>query len=184
MAREILLRGTRELPYDTRLWINAGQFLAYLGRPHLKNAEEKKAWKEEGARLLARGCELVGGEDENLPYQCITAAGILNKTGRHEANVRFLRRFLAVSDDPEIRRTAIAMLRKELTEQGIEVGELRSKRLDEARLYKLGFVSKDMALALGPWFDPVDCVAGSERGSQCATSWRDWGARAEAAKLW
>lgn len=182
-ARKILLRGTRERPYDTRLWINAGQFMAYLARPYLEDPKEKQAWKLEGARLLARGCELVGS-DENLPYNCITAAGILNRTGQHDANIRFLRRFLAVSDDPEIRRTAIAMLRKELARQGLETRELRSRRLDEERSEKLGFVSKDMALVLAPWFDPVDCASATGDQRHCATSWRDWAERGETESLW
>jgi hypothetical protein len=153
--------------------MSAGQFLAYLGRPHLEDPKEMQAWKLEGARLLARACELQGN-DENVPHQCIVAAGILNKSGQHEANIRFLRRFLSVADDPEIRRSALGYLKRELDEQGIEARELRSKQLDEYRHQTLGFFGKDMALIVGPWFDPVGCVSGMAREQDCSSSWRAW----------
>ena len=172
-AREILLRGTRERPYDTQLWMSAGQYLAYLGRPQLKDKAERKRWQLEGAKLMARACELVS-HDENVPRGCLNAAGILNRTGQHDANIRFLRRFLAVTDDPELRRQAELHLQRAREKQGAEVRELSSKRLEDYRRERLGFISKDMALVVGPWFDPARCVSGSSEELECASSWRQW----------
>ena len=176
MARDILLRGTRERPFDALLWMSAGQYLAYLAPPHLPSEEQKTAWQQEGARLLTRACELES-DDENIPYQCIVAAGMLNNSGKHEANIRFLERFLAVNDDPEVRARAESYLRKALKAQGREMIELHSRRFREAWQRDLGFASQDMALVVGPGFDPVACVrapTGAEPKA-CATAWRELG---------
>lgn len=177
MARKILLRGTREFPFHDLLWMSAGQYLAYLAPPHLKSETEKRAWQLEGARLLAHACELQGA-DENIPPQCIVAAGILNRSGQHEANVRFLQRFLAVNDDPEMRAQAEGYLREALKAQGRELVELHARRFHEAWREDLGFASQDMALVVGPGFDALECVGrpwpDREKGSaSCVTAWRD-----------
>lgn len=172
-AREILLRGTRELPFDTQVWMSAGQYLAYLGRQHLKDPKEKERWRLEGARLLARACELQGA-DEDVPHQCIVAAGILNRAGEHEANIRFLQRFLAVNDDPEVRAQAIAYLRRAMEARGRDQLELHARRFEEAWRKDLGFVEIDKALVVGPGFDPARCVLPQpDNASDCASSWRD-----------
>ncbi len=172
-ARRILLRGTRELPFDTQLWTSAGQYLAYLAYPHLKDPKEREAWRMEGAKLLSRACEMQSS-DEDLPFHCIAAAGILNRAGQHEANIRFLQRFLAVNDDPEVRAEALAYLRQALEARGEELSELRSKRFRDAWKSDLGYADLDMALVVGPGFDPVKCAVGRERDTaRCATSWHD-----------
>jgi tetratricopeptide (TPR) repeat protein len=174
MAREILLRGTRERPFDALLWMSAGQYLAYLAPPHLPSEQQKNAWQREGAQLLTRACELQS-DDENIPYQCIVAAGMLNRSGMHEANIQFLERFLAVNDDPEVRARAESYLRKALKAQGKEMVELHSRRFREAWKADLGFASQDMALVVGPGFDPAACVQppGGVELEGCATAWRE-----------
>ena len=173
-AREILLRGTRERPFDALLWMSAGQYLAYLAPPHLPSEQQKQAWQQEGAQLLTRACELQS-DDENIPYQCIVAAGMLNKSGMHEANIQFLERFLAVNDDPEVRARAENYLREALKAQGKEMIELHSRRFRDAWKADLGFASQDLALVVGPGFDPVACVRapGDREREACATAWRE-----------
>lgn len=172
-ARRILLRGTRELPFDPQLWMSAGQYLAYLAPSHLKDAELEQAWKMEGARLMMRACELQSNK-ENIPFVCLTAAGILNRAGRHEANVRFLQRFLAVNEDPEVRAKAMAYLRQAQealrAAQGQSLIELHAQHFEAAWRRDLGFGTADMALVVGPGFDPVWCAAPN---ADCATAWRD-----------
>lgn len=175
MARKILLRGTREFPFHALLWMSAGQYLAYLAPPHLRSEAEKQAWKLEGARLLAHACELQGSD---VPPQCIVAAGILNRSGQHEANIRFLQRFLAVNDDPEMRAQAEGYLREALKAQGRELLELHARQFRDAWRDDLGFVSQDMALVVGPGFDALECVGRpwpdrAKGKSTCITAWRD-----------
>jgi hypothetical protein len=180
VAREILLRGTREHPFDTYLWMSAGQYLAYLAPPHLRNEEERRRWRQEGARLLMRACELQS-TDEAVPHNCLAAAGILNRSGQHEANIRFLQRFLAVNDDPEARGQALAYLRHAVKERGRELVELNSRRFREAWRSDLGFAKQDLALVVGPGFDPIKCAVRSiSTWHECPTSWRAFGQRADA----
>jgi hypothetical protein len=166
-ARRILLRGTEEFPYDQALWSAAGQFLAYLAPPQLKDKREAEAWRQEGARLLARACELIGS-NENIPYQCVTAAALYGEAGKSEASRAFLQKLLVVSDDPELQRTA----RAQLAAMGVHAQDLRVEQL---RRQDLPFVSRAAFAVLGPRFDAAACSGKPQKGSDdaCATSLRD-----------
>jgi hypothetical protein len=83
-ARELLERGMRAFPYDAVLWVNAGQYMAYLAAPYIEDKKLKEQWKLDGARVLARACEFVS-TNENIPYHCITAASLFSKAGEREA---------------------------------------------------------------------------------------------------
>jgi tetratricopeptide (TPR) repeat protein len=175
-AREILERGLRERPHDAELWSTAGQFLAYLAPPHLKDEKVKQEWRMAGARTLARACELVS-KNENIPYHCITAAHLFSRAGERSAVIDFLQRILAVSDDEEIRRLALGYLEKTVSEQQRAEVEARYKRFAEAWRGDLPFVKKDLLLVIGPAFDPARCAGlGEGNGAACATTWRDWAA--------
>jgi tetratricopeptide (TPR) repeat protein len=176
-AREILERGMRELPYDAQFWTTAGQFLAYLAPPHFDDPKRKNAWRMAGAKVLARACELIS-DNENLPYHCITAAGLLNRAGEREATIQFLERVLAINDDPEIRDMALKYLQHATGEREREQAERRLERMRELGQRDLGFAGKDLFFVIGPPFDPFAC-AGPERSreQECATSWQDWARR-------
>src|SRR5688572_8368810 len=76
-ARRLLERGVASRPQDTELWLLAGQYLAYGAPPYLGDPAAAAEWRMAGARMLARACELVG-KNENIPYHCITAAGLFD----------------------------------------------------------------------------------------------------------
>lgn len=176
-ARAILERGLRELPHDSQLWLTAGQFLAYLAPPHverLSDAEEGKRWRLAGARILAHSCELIGS-NEALPYHCVTAARLLGEAGERQAVIQFVERVLAISDDPEIHRQALASLTRVVgAEQREQIAE-RSRRLDQLKASDLPSLDKDTYLALGPPWDPVSCLDRAARNDpRCATSFRDY----------
>ena len=174
-AREILERGMKEFPTDGELWTTAGQFLAYLAPAHTKDLAVKKAWRLEGARRLAHACELLG-DNENLPYHCITAAGIFTKAGQREASLHFLERVLAVSDDESIRKLALGYLQRELGEQERERIERRFQRFHDAWGKDLPFARKDTLLVIGPAFDPSACAGlDASADPKCASTWRAWG---------
>jgi hypothetical protein len=169
-AREILERGMRELPYDSRLWLQAGQFIAYMGPAAFQDPAVKREWKLAGGRRLARACELLS-DDEIMPFQCISAAGVLSREGEVDAMVQFLERVITVSDNPEIQRLALAMLEK----QGGQRQRLKIHRLFNQLWDKdLRFASKDTRLVLGPPFSPAACAGHSPLSAACATSWRAW----------
>lgn len=172
-AREVLERGLRNRPYDTELWLTAGQFLAYLAAPYVPD-HVRPEWKRAGGKVLARACELAS-KNENIPYNCIVAANLLDTAGEREAAIESLRRLLAVNDDPEIERRALGYLGRRLDEREREKQRGRRAAFQELWQRDLPFVKKDMLLLLGPPTDTGRC-AGVEhpRDERCATSFRDW----------
>jgi hypothetical protein len=172
-ARRLLEKGLRERPGDTELWLSAGQFVAYVAAPWLEDPKEQAEWRLAGARILARACELVGA-NENIPYNCIAATGLFNKAGEREANIEFLERVLAVSDDDAIRAQAYDYLRLALGERAQEQLKQRSDRLRQAWKADLPFVSLTTELVVGPPTDPAACAGlGADRAA-CATTWAAW----------
>jgi hypothetical protein len=175
-ARRLLEKGLVERPGDTELWLSVGQFLAYVAAPWLDDPTERAEWRLAGARVLARACELVGA-NENIPFQCITAAGLFNKAGEREATIQFLERVLAVSDDESIRERALGYLQGLLGERGQEQLKERADRLRTAWKADLPFVSLTAELVLGPPSDSAACAGLSRDHEPCATTWGQWRAQ-------
>lgn len=173
-ARRILLRGTRELPYDQELWSSAGQFLAYLAPHQLTDPAAQAQFRSDGARLLARACELVG-HNENIPYHCMTAAALFSDAGNVAAERAFLERVLTVSDDDQQRALAVARLRALAGADAQHELVARSLRFEQVWRSDLPFVSRVEMAALGPAFDPARCAGelGTPPGDACTTSFRE-----------
>ncbi len=172
-ARQILERGLRELPFDTELWSSTGQFMAYIAPPRFSDESLAAEWRLEGARKLARACELIGN-NENVPYHCITAATLLSEAGEQTASKKFLERVRLVNDDPEIQRLASAALSRISSQEFNEALEERVKRVSAAWVKDLPFVTRTALFILSPGTDPALC-AGLMRSDDvvCASSWRD-----------
>ncbi|MEZ4230787.1 MAG: hypothetical protein R3B89_16540 [Polyangiaceae bacterium] len=189
-AREIFERGMKELPNDSFLWLTAGQYIAYIAPPHLGDEKLFKQWRLDGARVLARACELVG-TNENLPYQCITAATLFSSAGEEEATERFLERVLAVSDDPEIQKMALGYMQTKLSKSARDRVQRRLDRLKAARDETLPAVGKDRFLVIGPPLEadraagrcdgrsPSEAAAPGDPIVWCTSDWTDWEAGAE-----
>lgn len=175
-ARRLLEKGMRELPDDTELWLSGGQFMAYVAAPWLEDPKERDAWRLEGARRMARACELVGS-NENIPYNCISAASVLSRSGERDALIRFLERILAVSDDEAIRQYALAKLRQVMDAHGMEQLERRAQSLRKAWKADLGYVSLTSALVVGPAFEPAACAGSNREKPECASTWAAWRAK-------
>lgn len=178
-ARRLLERGLAARPTDTELWLSAGQFIAYVAAPWLEDPKEKAEWKLAGARVLAHACELVGS-NENIPYNCISAAGLLNRGGEREANIEFLERVLAVSDDETIRDKALELLQHALGQRSREELRARENMLRSTWRADLPFVDLTTELLLGPPTDPAACAGIEPPTVECATTWADWRARVRA----
>jgi tetratricopeptide (TPR) repeat protein len=175
-ARRLLEKGMRELPDDTDLWLSGGQFITYVAAPWLDDPKERDAWRLEGARRMARACELVGS-NENIPYNCISAATVFSRSGERDALIRFLERILSVSDDETIRAYALAKLRQVMDAQGMEQLERRAQSLREAWKADIGYVSLTSALVVGPSFDPAACAGSAREKPGCASTWAAWRAK-------
>lgn len=179
-ARRLLRRGTENLPYDQEVWFVAGQFLTYIAPPRLEDKEEKAEFRLEGAKLLARACELVT-DNPNIPQHCLTAANLLHRAGEREAMMQMLSRTLAVVDDETVQQRALAALQKWGTEQELERFEARRRAFEDLWQADLPFVSKDRLLLLGPPLRALQCVGDSavlfDRlpvPTACATTWHEW----------
>jgi tetratricopeptide (TPR) repeat protein len=176
-ARQLLLRGTEVLPYNQELWLVAGQFIAYVAPPHLSSPAKSEEWKLEGARLLARACELAT-KNRNIPYHCVAAATLLNRAGQREALIRMLTRTLAVNDDEEIQKLALASLGSWVGEREREQYQARARAFNERWRSDLPFISKEQQLLLGPRTDALGCVGlgitGRLPNDPCLTTWALW----------
>jgi len=175
-AREILERGLEQFPYDAELWLVAGQYLAYLAPSAFTDPEVQQEWRTAGARLLARACEL-GADDRVLTRKCIGAAKTLDRAGERQATIRFLERLLALSDDPNIRARARAMLEQELGQELDATLSERRARFEATRQADLPAVEGDLYLLLGPPFEAPRCAGRFGAAPGCAATWRAWVAR-------
>jgi len=178
-ARAILERGMAELPYDTQLWLTSGEFMAYLAAPHveaLAGEAVAREWRLEGARRLARTCEIIGS-NEAVPHHCVTAARLFSEAGERQALQSFAERVLAVSDDPAIHQQVWASLARARDLTAVERMKRHRERLDRVKLEQLPQLSKDGFLLIGPSFSPSECLGERSRTARCATSFRDWHAR-------
>ena len=173
-AREVLERGLKELPHDGELHSTAGQFMAYLAPGHFSDPEKKKDFRMRGAKHLARSCELAG-DNESIPYHCVTAADLFTRAGEREATIQFLERVLSVVDDENVRRIALGYLEKKVGEREHERISSRIAAFRERWSKDLYFAGKDTMLVIGPEFDAAKC-AGPElaESEACATSWSEW----------
>lgn len=179
-ARRLQERGLARFPHDSELWLIAGQFSAYLAANYVPEAEREE-YRLDGAKKLARSCELIGS-NENIPHHCITAATLFNEAGQVEAARRSLERLLTVSDDPEIHQIAGGYLERLVGEGERARAEERGRRFRELWGKDLPFVSRETLLLLGPDFEPAGC-AGLEghRKPSCLTTFRAWGESVEPA---
>ncbi len=173
-ARRLQERGLEALPYHTELWSVAGQFAAYLA-PRFLPKEVQAEFKLAGARDLARACELASN-NANIPYHCIAAAKLLDRAGERDAMTRMLSRTLAVNDDPEVQRMALAYLGRASGDRQKEHHARRGKALEAEWKASLPHASRNMISLLGPGPKVWACSgAGAARTPGCFTAWRDWG---------
>ncbi len=173
-AREIQARGRKEFPYDAELWLVTGQFLSYLAPGMFSDADRRREWQAEGARVMSRACELAAGEGA-MTRKCYSAARTLTREGEREAVIRLLERVIALTDDEEVRQRAQAWLDQHLGESVRQAVVQRQVRLEGLHERDLPFVSRELFMLLGPPFDGAACAGRSEdTDAECATSWQMW----------
>lgn len=182
-AREVMERGVQSRPLDAELWLVLGQYVAFIApASYMTDPAEKAQWRLEGARMLARAAELGAG-DANISWQALGGAGILGRAGEREAQIRFLQRTLAVTDDEELKQKIRAQLDKLLDARDAERYRRRLDGFREIWRRDLPFVSNTAILALGPPRDPAYCAGGAHADEpRCATTWRAWAERIEGAQ--
>jgi hypothetical protein len=99
LARKYLERGALvERPTDWRVWLDYGQFIAFIGPSFLTDDVEKDAWKRDGAAAIARAVDLGADPDRSM-----AAAALYNRYGQADAAKKALEHYLAVAPDDATR---------------------------------------------------------------------------------
>jgi hypothetical protein len=98
-AAAYLERGTRERPGDASVWLQYGQFLAFVAPSFLEDTSDIENYRAQGAAAMARAVDL--GADAQ---HALAASAILSKAGEAKATIAFLQRAYAMADDPDTRQ--------------------------------------------------------------------------------
>jgi hypothetical protein len=169
-ARGYLERGTRERPLDPKVWLECGEFVAFIGPGFLHSEAEQKAWREDGARFIARAVELGADADATM-----AAAAILTRSGATDEAVRYLERAYAFTEHPSMRDVHEA-IGKRL--EGLHVLTIRDRADEAARVIdtrwasELPFLTRDQYVLLGPGVDPARCAGPAAIDDEaCARDW-------------
>jgi hypothetical protein len=166
-ARRYLERGLVERPLDYRVWLEYGQFIAFLAPSFLASDADKEQWRKDGADALMRAVELGADADRS-----IAAAAMMKRWGKSDAARRHLHQILALADDEQTREEIAKQLRilnasdeKDSAERALEGIEARWRR-------EMGFVPRRQYLLLGPEVDPLSCAGPEKSGvPSCARAW-------------
>jgi hypothetical protein len=132
--------------------------------------------------MLARAAEL-SGDDANIGWQALGGARLLRNAGERDAAIRFLRRTLAVTDDPELKDKVEVQLRRLLGEERDDVLLRLEAGIRDVRRGDLPHVARVEYMVIGPPRDPYFCAGPAHAGDlACAPTWRAWEERSEQAR--
>jgi hypothetical protein len=167
LARKYLKQGTEVRPSDHQMWMQYGQFIAFLGPGFLSSQAEKDQWREEGARAIARAVELGGDTDRSL-----SAVGVLSRYGDKDAIIRHLRRAYALTDDEGLKETILVRLSELRATAERDGAEQDAKSFDLQRRRFAPFLKAAEFRVMGPFVDGALCAgASASLRPECATTW-------------
>ncbi len=166
-ARRYLERGTKALPFDRDVWLEYGQFMAYMSPSYLQPGAELDEWKRLGAEALTRAVDL--GSDAT---RSLGAATLLSRYGAKDSAIRALRRAYALTDSPEERDEISARLQALTSSADAERLQEDSRYLDARWRRGLPFLSRSAFVLVGPLRDTLAC-AGTRRSlaPECSNDW-------------
>jgi hypothetical protein len=176
-ARAYMERGTRERPTDAEVWMEHGEFMAFIAPSFLHDDAEKQAWRVDGARAMGHAVELGGNPDRAL-----TAATLLTRGGDTRGTVAFLRRAYAMTEgsSTEAIHAQIGERLAMLQESALrERADATFHAIDERRRRELRGVDLGLYLLLGPAPDVFGCIGIDGYGGpgcmrpECCRSWDD-----------
>lgn len=167
MARSYLERGTVVRPSDPRLWMDYGQFMAYIAPSFLANPAERAVWRKAGALAMGRAVEL-GADAE----RALTAADLLDDS---TDAIPYLERAYAFTERPEMAQVHEAIGRRlamlELSAMR-DAADVAAQTITDRWEREMPFVQRDWYELVGPIPDVAHC-AGLQRAddSSCARNW-------------
>lgn len=149
-ARKYLEIGTEARPNDPEVWMQYGQFTAFLAASFLKDPAEIDRWRVTGAHAIARAVLLGANVQRSL-----AVGAILDKAGERDANIAFLNHAYAITEDPEMRQQYLLRLGKlHATAQSEESTTVFER---EWRT-RYPFMSRGETLLIGPRRPPATCA--------------------------
>jgi hypothetical protein len=170
LARGYLERGTRERSEDASLWVEYGQFLAFVAPSFLRDNDEIDSWRKAGAAAIGHAVELGADADRAL-----TAASLLTRSGANEEAIRYLERAYAFTEHPSMSEVheaighRLAALQANATR---EAADAVTAAIDARYQKELPFVSRDLYLLLGPMVDALRCSGlAAVDDPACARHW-------------
>jgi hypothetical protein len=172
LARAYLERGTRELPQDARVWLKYGEFIAFIAPSFLKDPNDTRAWRKDGAEAIERAVEL--GAD---PEEAMAATSMLSRAGATREAIRYLENAYAFTEHPAMREIheAIGKRLEALSSISMrDAADATERAINERWARELPTVSRDHYLLLGPITDTARCAGPyAYEDAACARSWQD-----------
>jgi hypothetical protein len=169
-ARAYLERGTRERPDDGDLWMQYGQFIAFIAPSFLRDPEEIERWRKDGADAIGHAVEL-GADAE----RALTAATLLGKAGPSQAALRYLEHAYAFTEHPSMASVHEAIGRRlaALEDTGLrDAADAAARAVDERWRSELPLLSREDYVLLGPVVDTARCAGPSGADDpSCARTW-------------
>ncbi len=163
-ARKYLERGMKERPWDGKLAVHAGQFVAFIGPSFIKEEKESEQWRVDGAKMIARGVE-IGGDT----YSSLAATTILGRAGERQAQIDHLQRAYAMADSDDERAQFLRKLRALQVDADSEQAISAVDR--ECAPYR--FLKRSTCLLIGPRRLVGQCAgSGSYERHGCAPDWQ------------
>ena len=170
LARSYLEQGTRLRPDDADLWLEYGQFLAFVGPSFLHDEGEREAWRKEGGEAIGHAVELGAEADRAL-----SAATLLTQSGEKAQAIRYLERAYAFTEHPSMTSVHDAIGRKLATLQASaarDAADDAARAIDDHWRRMMPYVARDRYLLVGPAVDPARCAGlGASARPECARSW-------------
>jgi hypothetical protein len=169
-ARAYLERGTRERPEDRDVWMQYGQFIAFIAPSFLRDPAEVERWRQDGAEAMGHAVEL-GAEVE----LALAAADMLSRNGATQAAIRYLERAYLFTEHPSMASVHEAFGRRLAALQATgmrEAADAAARAIDARWKAELPFLSRDRYLLLGPAIDVARCAGLAGAGDPaCARDW-------------
>jgi hypothetical protein len=170
LARAYLERGTRARIDDARVWMQYGQFLAFIGPSFLHDEREKDAWRKVGAEAIGHAAELGADAD-----RAVAAASMLTRAGATQAAIRYLEHAYAFTEHPSMTEIHESIGRRLVELQAgarRTAADAAAHAIDARWRSEIPFLSRGQYLLLGPVTDPVRCagIAGSD-DPECSRAW-------------
>jgi hypothetical protein len=166
-ARKYCERGTRERPYDPDVWMQCGQFVAFLSPSFLKDAAEVEQWRKDGALMILHAVELGGDAERSL-----SATTILRKSGERDATIKYLERAYAMTDDNDVRNQILMKLN---ALDAKSEAESATTTVDRECRGSWRFLSRGECLLIGPGRPTAKCAGpASFHDRDCPRDWKQF----------